>query len=206
MTSQYDGIDFRVGSALTGDIEHDLVANALIDIEERIETGLGWDVEPGLFLLSADPHAGEATTELIPTERWRPNKPDDDPVAALVAFAESFGEQRGFWTRKFEDSPAGRCAFAFMAEGWSVKRSEPNRAQRRQLRRGAAPLAPLPEQVLKRFVSATDIGGRRYMVARERGAEAKYFSVTGSPTGVIERIPRALWTLTGALASGAFEL
>lgn len=191
MTSSDDGTEFRNGALFPADAEHDLFAKTMIALEERIDAEMGWGAQPCLFLLSADPDTKRVAAELLPPRRWGAVRPGQDPGASLLAFARSLGGPTGFRARSFADSPDGRCGFAFLAEGFGAPRSGPGWAK----------------PVAKRFVTAADIGGRRYMVARERGElEARYVSVPGAAPENVEEVPTALWLLTAALVSGAFTL
>lgn len=189
MTSPDDRAEFRESHTFTGDAEHNLFAKTLAAMEQRIDMEMGWDAAPSLFLLSADPDAQEVAVQLIPPRRWRTMRAEEHPAASLLGFARSLGGPAGFRTRSFADSPAGRCGFAFLTEGLDAPLNAPAWAK----------------PVAKRFILATDIGGRRYLLVRERGAtQARYFSIPGTDTENADEIPTALWLLTAALISGAF--
>ena len=200
-----EGAQYRTGWALTGEPEHDLVVNTLLLLEQHVETSMGWNVEPALYLLSANADTVRVTIEEIAPQRWARGTAEE-PGTALLEFARSFGGPRRWPARAFADMPAARCGFAFLDEYWSAAtvRDHASPLARGRAVQGQVRTAPMAHV---RRIAAADVGGRRYLVERKHGGAARHRTVDGLERAVVhEPIPTALWLLTAALASGHLEM
>lgn len=190
---------------VTGDKERDALICAMTALEEREGERLGWKKRPTLWLMWLPASGGNQVLagRLTPMV-WHTGT--RNPVDDLVTTAyRQPPPQRDTPRMSFADSPDGLAAVAFMTEAWGAPLDTLTDEQRAANAAGKRIMHQAEQRQEMRTITAVDINGYGYGMARISGQPLAPDVTLSEPADIwlpgghgAGRLPRALFCLARA--------